>query len=239
MEIVFIGSLMMESQRSLEYKTEKMNRYDFIRFGGYVQWADDSTDTLRKMQVCLPVKDPVSADTLIELISTDEDNPEEVGVSYSVRAAELLPWLDLSSNGYWQAMMTAETNGAGMNVLAAMLKESQLCLMESIYLMLQNDAYMLFPVLCHYFPKVEDMFQTITWENREYLARKLTIFRGTHDEEDVLVSLISLENRLIDGETGVPISDEAEEVDGEIYYYLTDEEMLLPDEQVIPIVESA
>lgn len=216
-----------------------MSRYDFIRFGGYVQWADDSTDTLRKMQVCLPVKDPVSADTLIELISTDEDNPEEVGVSYSVRAAELLPWLNLSSNGYWQAMMTAETNGAGMNVLSAMLKESQLCLMESIYLMLQNDAYRLFSVLCHNFPEVEDMFQTITWENREYLARKLTIFRGTHDEEDVLVSLISLENRLIDGETGAPISDEAEEVDGEIYYYLSNEEMLLPDEQVIPIVESA
>lgn len=216
-----------------------MSRYDFIRFGGYVQWADDSTDTLRKMQVCLPVKAPVSADTLIELISTDEDNPEEVGVSYSVRAAELLPWLDLSSNGYWQAMMAAETNGAGMNVLSAMLKESQLCLMESIYLMLQNDAYRLFSVLCHNFPEVEDMFQTITWENREYLARKLTIFRGTHDEEDVLVSLISLENRLIDDKTGAPISDEAEEVDGEIYYYLSNEEMLLPDEQVIPVVESA
>lgn len=216
-----------------------MNRYDFIKFGGYVQWADNSTDTLRKMQVCLPVKEPVGADTLIELISTDEDNPEEVGVSYPVRAAELLPWLDLFSNGYWQAMMTAETNGAGMNVLSAMLKESQLCLMESICLMLHNNTYRLFPVLCQYFPEVEDMFQTITWEDREYLTRKLTIFRGTHDEEEVMVSLISLENRLIDGETGVPISDEAEKVDGEIYYYLTNEEMPLPDEQVIPIVESA
>lgn len=32
-----------------------MSRYDFIRFGGFVNWADEDTDTFRKMKVCLPV----------------------------------------------------------------------------------------------------------------------------------------------------------------------------------------
>ena len=74
-----------------------MSRYDFIRFGGFVNWADEDTDTFRKMKVCLPVKEPVEDDTKIGLISTDEDNPEEIAVSYSVRAAELIPGRILES----------------------------------------------------------------------------------------------------------------------------------------------
>ena len=77
-----------------------MSRYDFIRFGGFVNWADEDTDTFRKMKVCLPVKEPVEDDTKIGLISTDEDNPEEIAVSYSVRAAELIPWTDSFQEGY-------------------------------------------------------------------------------------------------------------------------------------------
>ena len=34
-----------------------MSKYDYIRFGGFVLWADESTDTFRKMKVCLPVKE--------------------------------------------------------------------------------------------------------------------------------------------------------------------------------------
>ena len=44
-----------------------MSRYDFIRFGGFVNWADEDTDTFRKMKVCLPVKEPVEDDTKIGL----------------------------------------------------------------------------------------------------------------------------------------------------------------------------
>ena len=82
-----------------------MSRYDFIRFGGFVNWADEDTDTFRKMKVCLPVKEPVEDDTKIGLISTDEDNPEEIAVSYSVRAAELIPWTDSFQEGYWKALI--------------------------------------------------------------------------------------------------------------------------------------
>ena len=28
-----------------------MSRYDFIRFGGFVNWADEDTDTFRKMNL--------------------------------------------------------------------------------------------------------------------------------------------------------------------------------------------
>ena len=100
-----------------------MSRYDFIRFGGFVNWADG--DTFRKMKVCLPVKEPVEDDTKIGLISTDEDNPEEIAVSYSVRAAELIPWTDSFQEGYWKALIVAEANGAGTDVLLPMLKDAE------------------------------------------------------------------------------------------------------------------
>lgn len=216
-----------------------MNKYDFVKLGGYVQWADDGTDTPRRMKVCLPVKEPAGDDTRIELIPTDEDNPEEVAVSYSVRAAELLPCTDAFHEGYWKALMTAEANGAGIEILSAMLKEARLCLMECVQLMLRSNACKLLPALCRLFPEAEEMFRVITWEDREYFARRLTIFRGTADEEEILVSTTSLENRLVNDETGAPVSDEAETADGEIYYYFTDEEMLLPEERLVTIVEGA
>lgn len=115
-----------------------MSRYDFIRFGGFVNWADEDTDTFRKMKVCLPVKEPVEDDTKIGLISTDEDNPEEIAVSYSVRAAELIPWTDSFQEGYWKALIVAEANGAGTDVLLPMLKDAGLCLMECVFLMLRS-----------------------------------------------------------------------------------------------------
>ena len=115
-----------------------MSRYDFIRFGGFVNWADEDTDTFRKMKVCLPVKEPVEDDTKIGLISTDEDNPEEIAVSYSVRAAELIPWTDSFQEGYWKALIVAEANGAGTDVLLPMLKDAGLCLMECVFLMPAN-----------------------------------------------------------------------------------------------------
>ena len=139
------------------------------------------------MKVCLPVKEPVEDDTKIGLISTDEDNPEEIAVSYSVRAAELIPWTDSFQEGYWKALIVAEANGAGTDVLLPMLKDAGLCLMECVFLMLRSDACKLFPVLCRLFPEVEEMFEIITWNDREYFVRELTLFRGTGGEYKTLV----------------------------------------------------
>ncbi len=215
-----------------------MSKYDYIRFGGFVLWADESTDTFRKMKVCLPVKEPVEDDTGIGLIPSDEDNPEEIAVSYPVRAAELVPWLDSFHEGYWKALMSAQANGASTEVLLSMLKETGLCLMECISLMLRSNACKLFPVLCQLFPDVEEMFEIVTWDGKEYFARELTLFRGTNDEYNTLVSVTSLQDVLI-GKDGAPVSDEAEAIDWRICYYCTDEVFLLPEERLVALAEDA
>lgn len=217
--------------------SEKMNKFDFIRFGVLVQWVHDSTGAYREMQVCIPPKEPISDNTKIGLIPTDEDKYEETPSSYTVKAAELFPCLEPFQEGYWKAIQEAEKSGADEEVLLAMLKSMSVGMTECIYLMLQSDYYKLYPILSHLFPEMEDVFQVITWENRDYPARRLTIFKGTNDEREILVSVTRLEDKLIDSEAGAPVSDEAEEVDGDIYYYLTDEEMRLPDKSIAMIVE--
>lgn len=214
-----------------------MNKYDFIRLGDPVRWYDGSTNTFREMVVRCPVRMPVMAGTGIDLIpmKNDEDDSEE---ECSVRADELVPWLSPFKEGYWEAMLEAEKSGADMNVLLAMLASSKLCLMECVYLMLQSNACKLLPVLYRLFPETEDMLQTITWKEQEYFVRKLTIFRGTNEKQEILVSMTSLQDRLIDSDTDAPVSDEAEEIDGEIYYYLDDNEMILPDKTIIAMIES-
>lgn len=214
-----------------------MKKYDFLRFGGRVQWVDNSTGTIRKMQVCLSLQEPVEDNTRIELVAADEDSVGEVNISHSVRAAELIPWLNSFQEGYWKAIQEAEKSGADEEVLLAMLKSMSVGMTECIYLMLQSDYYKLYPILSHLFLEMEDVFKVIMWENRDYPARRLTIFKGTNDEREILVSVTRLEDKLIDSEAGAPVSDEAEEVDGDIYYYLTDEEMRLPDKSIAMIVE--
>mgnify|MGYP006987331102 FL=1 len=104
-----------------------------------------------------------------------------------------------------------------------MLKDAGLCLMECVFLMLRSNACKLFPVLCRLFPEVEEMFEIITWNDREYFVRELTLFRGTGGEYKTLVSVTGLQDVLV-GKDGAPISDEAEAVDRKICYYFTDEE---------------
>ena len=67
------------------------------------------------------------------------------------------------------------------------------------------------------------MFEIITWNDREYFVRELTLFRGTGGEYKTLVSVTGLQDVLV-GKDGAPISDEAEAVDRKICYYFTDEE---------------
>ncbi|RHH14402.1 hypothetical protein DW228_06270 [Bacteroides fragilis] len=92
-------------------------------------------------------------------------------------------------------------------------------------------------------PKTEESVYApilpITWKGKEYTSKTLVIFKDTKDEEVVTVSIIELEKELIDDETGAPVSNEAEEVDGDIYYYLSKIEMLLPDNDIIAIIEKA
>lgn len=78
----------------------------------------------------------------------------------------------------------------------------------------------------------------ITWNDREYFVRELTLFRGTGGEYKTLVSVTGLQDVLV-GKDGAPISDEAEAVDRKICYYFTDEEFLLPEERLVALAEDA
>ena len=110
--------------------------------------------------------------------------------------------------------------------------------MECVFLMLRSKACKLFPVLCRLFPETAEMFEIVTWDDKEYFARELTLFRGTDGEYKTLVSVTGLQDALV-GKDGVPISDEAETVDRKICYYFTDEEFLLPEERLVALAEDA
>ena len=72
---------------------KNMKKYDFIRFGGCVQWVNDSEGTCLTMQVCTPPY-PINDNTKIALIlSNVNDFIDETGQSYSVNASELIPLL--------------------------------------------------------------------------------------------------------------------------------------------------
>lgn len=73
--------------------------------------------------------------------------------------------------------------------------------------------------------------RTIVFEGKEYPAREVKI----GDYGNVIVSVVSLNNMLID-QLCVPVSDEAEEIDDGIFFYVEDNEIDLPDEEIEKIV---
>ena len=216
-----------------------MSRYDFIKFGGSVQWYDDTSGRYHTMKVCHPVPLPVSEDTVISLIPAKDEECEVICIPGSVKASELVPCPSSFDKGFWKALTETGKNGASDDVLLAVLCSSGMGVAEYIHLMYESNHYGLYPVLCHLFPETEEIFRIITWKGKDYPVRRLTIFKGTPEELEILVSVESLSRELIDDNTGVPVSDEAEEVDGQIYYYLADEEITLPDGRIVTITESA
>lgn len=214
-----------------------MDRYDFIKLGGTVQWFDDSENVIHIMQVCHIVNMPIKGDTQISLIPKEEDTPEEMCNSFSVRANELIPFPTSFRQGYWKAVKEAMENGADEKVLLPMLEGMCFDFSECIYLMLANDTCILYPLLCGLYPEMEEVLEIITWQGRRYPARKMVIFKGTKDEQKILVSVTRLQYMLIDTDSGAPVSEQAEKVDEQIYYYLTDTEMKLSEEMIILMME--
>ncbi len=219
-----------------------MKKYDFIRFGGLVQWKNDITDTCRIMQVCCPPPNPITGNTEIKLIPTDDSaNTEEESKSYSVSAKELSPQITPFNYGYWCALQTAIRAGADTNVSIEILRDTRLTFEECLFYMQYSNSYTdkLYSIIDLLFPEESKHYshiQTITWNEREYPTKKLTIFKNTKEEQEVTVSVTKLGHLLIDNEA--PISDEAEELDSCIFFYLLDQEINLPDEDIIEILES-
>lgn len=78
----------------------------------------------------------------------------------------------------------------------------------------------------------------LSWQGKTFPAKIITLFQGTDREEEVMISVTDLENRLIDSK-GQCISGEAMDIDNRITYYLTLDEFTSSEENVISIVENA
>ena len=100
-----------------------MDRYDFIRFGEQVGWYNESEDLMETMQVCCPVYPPVQGDTRVQLVSAGiEALQSGYGSEKTVRASQLVPFISHFGRGYWEALTQAADNGAGTDLLEAMIR---------------------------------------------------------------------------------------------------------------------
>lgn len=77
----------------------------------------------------------------------------------------------------------------------------------------------------------------IAYKGKNYSAIDITIFEGTEDEMNVTVSSVSLEEELLDDMKNCIGADEASRLDESICYYLTPEEMALPYNKIVELVE--
>ena len=120
-----------------------MRKFQFIRFGGKVQWVNDSTDTCRIMQVCTPTPEVITEDTTISLILADEDEyaEEEQSVAYAVRADELVPLLTSYHDGFWRVMLAVLESGGNVSVVRAILERFSLSYEECMLLIQRFDQY--------------------------------------------------------------------------------------------------
>lgn len=79
----------------------------------------------------------------------------------------------------------------------------------------------------------------INYKGKKYPAIDITIFEDTKDKMDVTVSSVYLEDKLLEDIRNCIGTDEAFRLDMSICYYLTPEEMALPYNKIVQIVESS
>ena len=216
-----------------------MDRYDFIRFGEQVRWYNESEDLMETMQVCCPVYPPVQGDTRVQLVSAGiEALQSGYGSEKTVRASQLVPFISHFGRGYWEALTQAADNGAGTDLLEAMIRNGSLGLGEQICLLSGKASASVHAAFCRVYPEEGSLLDVIEWQGKEYPIRKLTLFRGTEQEMETTVSVTALQKKLIGRRSGAPVSKAAERIDEGIYYYCEQEkEFLLPQEGLTAFVE--
>ena len=81
---------------------------------------------------------------------------------------------------------------------------------------------------------------TLYYKNKSYRVAEITIFKGTSEEEEILVGTTELEKKLLTdiSDSSPEVAKEAEYLDNGIAFYITAEEMLLPPNRIIQIVEA-
>ncbi|MDR1202688.1 MAG: hypothetical protein LBL58_13830 [Tannerellaceae bacterium] len=79
----------------------------------------------------------------------------------------------------------------------------------------------------------------IPWRGKTYHAVEITIFQGTEKTETVTVATEELESELLNADRTKCVSKEAEAIDDDIAYYVTADEIKLPEKEIRKIVEDA
>lgn len=189
-----------------------MRKFQFIRFGGKVQWVNDSTDTCRIMQVCTPTPEVITEDTTISLILADEDEyaEEEQSVSYAVRAGELVPLLTSYHDGFWRVMLAVLESGGNVSVVRAILEKFSLSYEECVLLIQRFDQYKeeLGVIINSHFKVNENVPQ----DNKSMWVRlgatitgsKQDIEKVLQGDEAMLRKLLKEERFQIEGNTYIP-----------------------------------
>lgn len=144
-----------------------MDRYDFIRFGEQVRWYNESEDLMETMQVCCPVYPPVQGDTRVQLVSAGiEALQSGCGSEKTVRASQLVPFISHFGRGYWEALIQAADNGAGTDLLEAMIRNSCLGLGEQICLLCGKVSASVHAAFCRVYPEEGSLLDVIEWQGR-------------------------------------------------------------------------
>lgn len=76
----------------------------------------------------------------------------------------------------------------------------------------------------------------IIWKGVEYPSKRITIFKGTAEEVEVVVSVERLEHRLID-DLRCWATREAADIDAKIDLYLNEELFNMPDNDIVKFLE--
>ena len=77
----------------------------------------------------------------------------------------------------------------------------------------------------------------IKCNGKVFPAVEITIFPDTDEEQIVVVPVLSLNNELWDGEKY--LFSGAQRIDDEIFYYLDDDKINLPEDEIRKILEDA
>lgn len=77
---------------------------------------------------------------------------------------------------------------------------------------------------------------TVEYEGKKYPCREV---HGVIEFGDVIVSVESLENQLIYPGSGSPVSREAEKLDEKIFFYVPDDKINLPEDELKAYVEKS
>lgn len=214
-------------------------KYSFIKVGEDVKWSDPDGDQSSGIYKVISINNnnkDIEDDTVILI-----NNAESEAEAY---ARELSPVLKEFNKGYWCALQDAISNGANTAVINSMFKCAGFTYDECMRHIEASDFHKdkLLPVIKSMFPEESKHFaeiEMITWNGRQYPSKSFTIFEGASDELEVIASIEELVNVLLDQTTCLPVSDEAEELDNKIYYYLSKEDFELSDDEIIEILENA